>query len=47
MLFNQVSGERSKLGASQNRLEHTINNLNTSSENLTAAEFLSVTLIML
>lgn len=33
-----VSGERSKLGASQNRLEHTINNLNTSSENLTAAE---------
>lgn len=33
-----VSGERSKLGAVQNRLEHTINNLNTSSENLTAAE---------
>jgi flagellin len=33
-----VSAERSKLGASQNRLEHTINNLNTSSENLTAAE---------
>jgi len=33
-----VSEERSKLGASQNRLEHTINNLNTSSENLTAAE---------
>jgi len=33
-----VSGERSKLGANQNRLEHTINNLNTSSENLTAAE---------
>ncbi len=33
-----VSSERSKLGASQNRLEHTINNLNTSSENLTAAE---------
>ena len=30
--------ERSKLGAYQNRLEHTINNLNTSSENLTAAE---------
>jgi flagellin len=26
------------LGAYQNRLEHTINNLNTSSENLTAAE---------
>ncbi|WP_191566717.1 flagellin Hag [Metabacillus idriensis] len=33
-----VSGERSKLGATQNRLEHTINNLGTSSENLTAAE---------
>lgn len=33
-----VSEERSKLGAYQNRLEHTINNLNTSSENLTAAE---------
>lgn len=34
----KVSAERSKLGAIQNRLEHTINNLNTSSENLTAAE---------
>lgn len=34
----KVSGERSKLGAIQNRLEHTINNLGTSSENLTAAE---------
>ena len=33
-----VSGERSKLGAYQNRLEHTINNLGTSSENLSAAE---------
>ncbi|MEK4014330.1 flagellin N-terminal helical domain-containing protein [Peribacillus sp. FSL M8-0224] len=33
-----VSQERSKLGAHQNRLEHTINNLGTSSENLTAAE---------
>ena len=33
-----VSSERSKLGATQNRLEHTINNLGTSSENLTAAE---------
>ncbi len=33
-----VSAERSKLGAYQNRLDHTINNLNTSSENLTAAE---------
>lgn len=33
-----VSSERSKLGAFQNRLEHTINNLKTSSENLTSAE---------
>ncbi|WP_312470761.1 flagellin Hag [Neobacillus sp.] len=33
-----VSAERSKLGAYQNRLEHTINNLGTSSENLSAAE---------
>lgn len=36
--IEQVSAERSKLGAYQNRLEHTINNLSTSSENLTAAE---------
>jgi flagellin len=36
--IKNVSAERSKLGAFQNRLEHTINNLNTSSENLTAAE---------
>lgn len=34
----RVSGERSKLGALQNRLDHTINNLTTTSENLTAAE---------
>jgi flagellin len=33
-----VSAQRSKLGANQNRLEYAINNLNTSSENLTAAE---------
>ncbi|WZL73740.1 flagellin [Clostridiaceae bacterium 35-E11] len=33
-----VSAERSKLGAVQNRLEHTIKNLDTSSENLQAAE---------
>jgi flagellin len=33
-----VSAERAKLGAFQNRLEHTINNLGTASENLTAAE---------
>ncbi|TWT03668.1 flagellin [Planomicrobium sp. CPCC 101079] len=36
--IENVSGERSKLGAVQNRLEHTINNLGTSAENLTAAE---------
>lgn len=36
--IKQVSEERSKFGAWQNRLEHTIANLNTSSENLTAAE---------
>ncbi|SFF72537.1 flagellin [Halobacillus alkaliphilus] len=36
--IEQVSAERSKLGANQNRLDHTINNLGTSSENLTAAE---------
>jgi flagellin len=36
--IEMVSAERSKLGANQNRLAHTINNLNTSSENLTAAE---------
>jgi len=33
-----VSAERSKLGAVQNRLEHTIKNLDTSAENLQAAE---------
>ncbi|GAB6158050.1 flagellin [Desulfotomaculum varum] len=33
-----VSKERSKLGAYQNRLEHTITNLDTGAENLTAAE---------
>ena len=36
--IEDVSAERSKLGAYQNRLEHTINNLGTSAENLTAAE---------
>jgi|HigsolmetaGSP11D_1036233.scaffolds.fasta_scaffold09770_1 flagellin len=36
--IKSVSGERAKLGAYQNRLEHTINNLGTSAENLTAAE---------
>ena len=33
-----VSTQRSNLGAVQNRLEHTIANLGTSAENLTAAE---------
>lgn len=36
--ISKVSSERGKLGAIQNRLEHTINNLGTSSENLTSAE---------
>ncbi|NMA66513.1 MAG: flagellin, partial [Clostridiaceae bacterium] len=36
--IQDVSAERAKLGAIQNRLEHTINNLGTSSENLSAAE---------
>jgi flagellin len=36
--LEKVSEQRSALGAVQNRLEHTINNLGTSSENLTAAE---------
>ncbi|WP_086344381.1 flagellin [Bacillus subtilis] len=36
--INNVSTQRSKLGAVQNRLEHTINNLSASGENLTAAE---------
>jgi flagellin len=33
-----VSTQRGKFGATQNRLEYTINNLSTTSENLTAAE---------
>jgi flagellin len=36
--IESVSSGRSYLGAAQNRLEHTINNLNTSSENLSGAE---------
>ena len=36
--INTVSSERAKLGALQNRLEHTINNLGTAAENLTASE---------
>lgn len=36
--IDYVSGERSKLGAIQNRLEHTIRHLENYEENLTAAE---------
>ena len=36
--ISNVSSERAKLGSVQNRLEHTINNLSTSAENLQAAE---------
>ena len=36
--INQVSEYRATLGAAQNRLEHTINNLKVTSENITAAE---------
>lgn len=36
--INSVSSTRADLGAIQNRLEHTINNLTTTSENMTAAE---------
>jgi flagellin len=35
---SSVSSERAKLGAYQNRLEHTINNLGTASQNLTSAQ---------
>ncbi|WP_338540813.1 flagellin [Paenibacillus tundrae] len=36
--MQKVSSQRSNLGAMQNRLEHTINNLGAASENLSAAE---------
>jgi flagellin len=36
--ISNVSTERAKLGATQNRLEYTSNNLGTTVENLTAAE---------
>jgi flagellin len=36
--LRDVSSQRASLGAIQNRLDHKINNLNTSAENLTAAE---------
>lgn len=36
--INTVASQRAQLGAMQNRLEHTINNLSVVSENLTASE---------
>ena len=36
--IGDVSTARSKLGATQNRLEHVVNNLNVAVENLTASE---------
>jgi flagellin len=36
--INRVSSERSKMGAIVNRLDHTIANLGTTSENMTASE---------
>jgi len=36
--IGRVSSERAKMGALQNRLEHTINNLGVAAENLSAAE---------
>ena len=36
--IDSVSSIRSDLGALQNRLEHTINNLSVQTENITAAE---------
>ena len=36
--INKVSTQRGELGAIQNRLEHTINNLSVNAENMTAAE---------
>ena len=36
-VINEVSLQRADLGSQQNRLEHTINNLTTASENITSA----------
>ncbi len=36
--INTVSTQRAELGALQNRLEHTINNIGVTTENMTAAE---------
>ncbi len=38
LAIKAVSAERSKLGANQNRLEHTIKNLDNASENIQASE---------
>jgi flagellin len=38
LISNYVSDERGKLGAQQNRLDHTVNTLTTASENTTAAK---------
>lgn len=38
LAIDVVSSYRAELGAAQNRLEHTINNLKVTSENITAAE---------
>ncbi|MBO5031904.1 MAG: hypothetical protein J6D08_08475 [Lachnospiraceae bacterium] len=35
--INQLSGVRAKIGAISNRIEHTITNLNTTEENMTAS----------
>ena len=36
--IDRVSTYRATLGAAQNRLEHTVNNLKVTSENITSAE---------
>ena len=38
LALDYVSEQRSNLGATQNRLEHTIANLDTTSENTSSAE---------
>lgn len=38
LALSKVSSQRATLGAIQNRLEHTINNLNVAAENITASE---------
>ena len=38
LALSRVSSQRASLGAVQNRLEHTINNLNVAAENITASE---------